>query len=947
MRFLGLSKVFSTFLALLLATNLLVPGAAMAAESVVSNRETAETDTYDADETEVMPDIEESFSSTDEADTSVSPVSPTAEENATSEEETLPTDGETPPEKEPVPADSTPDSPAETVENPQLKPTEPQEPQTEKSAESTLPTEAEDVNGEEAEDDFEPQNAIDVSETEPEILPTGEPAPNLFANYNYNTELKKFPASYQKLLAKLHKSYPNWIFIADQTGLNFQSAVANEANCRENVFTTSICSKLMGSAVNSSYANSNTVAYYMDPRNYLNQKDIFLFVDIGASGAYTSAGEEAVLSGTSMHNNRTYYKRSGKSKVTAKLPDTYAKTILKTGSHYGLNSYFIASKIITETGGSITYTATSGQSSSYPNIYNYYNIGAYTCAADGLKWASKGSDYNRPWSSPTRSIQGGASYINTNYYLAGQITEYYTKFNTAPRCKHEPYSHQYMTTLYGTLNEAERMYKGYSTSGMNGHYVFHIPVYKNMPSTCSLLSVSNAAKAISLSKATRKAVTTRSVTMYSGPAATTSSVATVPANATVTVTGGAATNNSNRANQTCNPYWFQVSYGGKSGFLSAERLTPKVSFDIARGKSKTLSKKLSNSADQVYYLSSNPKVASVNTSGVVSAKANGTCTVYAFCGGGFDAVGVKVSAKGSSIPVEKDAAVNKTSVKKLTKNSASLSLSYSTHAFTGAALTPSVTVKYGSKKLVKGTDYTVTYTGNNAPGKATAKVTGTGKYTGKLSKSFTITALLAPYRTTTDHLNYRTGPGTSYAIKGNVATQGTLVNVVYGWYRTVNGSKWYLAKINGGYYYMSGNYLKREVFIKYTAKETVSYRSGCSTSSAAKGTIKKGKTVTVVKGWNKTVSGSKWYKIRVSGHDYYAPAKSLTRSEVLSDYKAKAPVNVRADAGTSQTLKGKLLKGTPVTVVIGKKKTIQGDDWYQVKVNANYHYIMASYLAQG
>lgn len=32
----------------------------------------------------------------------------------------------------------------------------------------------------------------------------------------YSSELKKFPADYQKLLATLHKAHPNWVFIAEK-----------------------------------------------------------------------------------------------------------------------------------------------------------------------------------------------------------------------------------------------------------------------------------------------------------------------------------------------------------------------------------------------------------------------------------------------------------------------------------------------------------------------------------------------------------------------------------------------------------------------------------------------------------------------------------------------------------------------------------------------------------
>ena len=62
-----------------------------------------------------------------------------------------------------------------------------------------------------------------------------------------------------------------------------------------------------------------------------------------------------------------------------------------------------------------------------------------------------------------------------------------------------------MSSLYGGANEAERMYKGYQTSGMNGNCVFHIPVFKRMPSTCSLLNLSDARDAVHFTKVTEKA----------------------------------------------------------------------------------------------------------------------------------------------------------------------------------------------------------------------------------------------------------------------------------------------------------------------------------------------------------------------------------------------------------------------------------------------------------
>ena len=58
--------------------------------------------------------------------------------------------------------------------------------------------------------------------------------------------------------------------------------------------------------------------------------------------------------------------------------------------------------------------------------------------------------------------------------------------------------------------------------------------------------------------------------------------------------------------------------------------------------------------------------------------------------------------------------------------------------YTGAALTPAVTVKDGSVTLVKGTDYTVTYSKNTDAGTATVTIGGKGNYTGNRNVTFTI-----------------------------------------------------------------------------------------------------------------------------------------------------------------------------------------------------------------
>ncbi|MCQ2462599.1 MAG: InlB B-repeat-containing protein [Clostridia bacterium] len=70
---------------------------------------------------------------------------------------------------------------------------------------------------------------------------------------------------------------------------------------------------------------------------------------------------------------------------------------------------------------------------------------------------------------------------------------------------------------------------------------------------------------------------------------------------------------------------------------------------------------------------------------------------------------------------------------------ADITLSTSTYTYTGSAKKPAVTVKDSKgSKLVKDTDYTVTYSNNTNIGTATAKVTFKGKYSGTKSLEYKI-----------------------------------------------------------------------------------------------------------------------------------------------------------------------------------------------------------------
>ena len=59
-------------------------------------------------------------------------------------------------------------------------------------------------------------------------------------------------------------------------------------------------------------------------------------------------------------------------------------------------------------------------------------------------------------------------------------------------------------------------------------------------------------------------------------------------------------------------------------------------------------------------------------------------------------------------------------------------------SFTGSNITPSVTVKIGSRTLTSGTDYTISYSNNKNVGTASVYVYGKGNYSGSLSAKFDI-----------------------------------------------------------------------------------------------------------------------------------------------------------------------------------------------------------------
>ena len=124
-----------------------------------------------------------------------------------------------------------------------------------------------------------------------------------------------FPESYKAGLRQLHAMYPNWVFTAQHTNLDWNTVITNESLVGRNlVYNGSISSwkstadgaynwetSTWPSFDSGSYvaASSALIAYYMDPRNFLDDKYVFQFLlhSYDAS-AHTTEGLQSMVEGT-------------------------------------------------------------------------------------------------------------------------------------------------------------------------------------------------------------------------------------------------------------------------------------------------------------------------------------------------------------------------------------------------------------------------------------------------------------------------------------------------------------------------------------------------------------------------------------------------------------------------------------------------------------------------
>ncbi|HEX3076106.1 MAG TPA: cadherin-like beta sandwich domain-containing protein [Lachnospiraceae bacterium] len=325
------------------------------------------------------------------------------------------------------------------------------------------------------------------------------------AEFEQSLVKQGFPESYKSYLRNLHQLYPYWQFEAYHTGLEWTAAINAENKVGYNLIPnkSNLAWKSMETGAykwatdsfipydGSTWvtASKEIIAYYMDPRNFLTPQGVFQFELLTYQNTYqTEKGVEKVLYNTPMYSKTYTYTDDSNTQQTI----TYAKTFIDAAAYSGVSPYHLATRVKQEVLVSSTAlsSSVSGTVSGYEGLYNFYNIGAYHSTApggailNGLKYAKSGTTnaannlkYLIPWTSPYRSIVGGAMHIGSNYILRGQNTIYLEKFNMTPI---STYSHQYMANVQAAASEASKTFSAYSGM-MDVPLVFSIPVFYNMP----------------------------------------------------------------------------------------------------------------------------------------------------------------------------------------------------------------------------------------------------------------------------------------------------------------------------------------------------------------------------------------------------------------------------------------------------------------------------------
>ncbi len=206
-------------------------------------------------------------------------------------------------------------------------------------------------------------------------------------------------------------------------------------------------------------AGIDVIEYYMDPRNFLNTRNMFIFAQQTYSGAETRSGVETIAAGSFLAGN--YTDSTG--------THSYIDTIMEAAKESNVSPYVIAATIRAE-------QPTWGQSPLIDGSHGYYNF--FNFGASGSDVVGNGIYFAKTqgWDTVYKSILGGAKGYYNGYLKAGQDTYFYKDYNLP----NLDFNHQYAQSVYDQIGNAAFLRNAIG-SDYNAVLTLRIPVYTEMP----------------------------------------------------------------------------------------------------------------------------------------------------------------------------------------------------------------------------------------------------------------------------------------------------------------------------------------------------------------------------------------------------------------------------------------------------------------------------------
>ena len=346
-----------------------------------------------------------------------------------------------------------------------------------------------------------------------------------------------FPESYAERLEALHERHPNWTFeplvVTDLTwkavldkecspgwNLVIRSKWASGKWAKRGVSNYTPYMKKRSRAYDSGVwyqASRDAVAYFMDPRNFLNESEVFMFETLAfVPEVHTQTAVERALEGSFMAN-AAYDGGTRK----------FSELALEVGKRLNLSPVFLANRLKGEQGdgtvqsrgkigdslvslysngtdrvgnmlvwgeryrrdGTNTAAVVAAGAEAYNGYYNLFNMGACGSGVFEIRlnaWKEASGEearrrYLGPWTSQEKALRGGALKVKERYVAGGRHTRYLQKFSVDPKAGKSRWR-QYMQNIAAPLMEARNASAAYRKCGMlDKPFRFVIPVYADMP----------------------------------------------------------------------------------------------------------------------------------------------------------------------------------------------------------------------------------------------------------------------------------------------------------------------------------------------------------------------------------------------------------------------------------------------------------------------------------